>query len=70
MANADCQSILESNGIHSRGGEGFGASPQYARVSLIGSEDTTDHLIARLGCLKIEPSNIRTFSMAEDEAAE
>ena len=65
MANADCQAILESNGIHSRGGEGFGASSQYARVSLIGSQDTTDQLIARLGTLKIEPSNFRTISMEE-----
>lgn len=66
MEDADCHAILESNGIRSRRGESFGASPQYARVSLIGNEDTMDHLIARLRTLKIDPSHTRTGSMAAE----
>ncbi|KAG0578251.1 hypothetical protein KC19_4G009200 [Ceratodon purpureus] len=49
---ADCQKILQRNGILARGGPAFGVSAQYARLSLLGREQDVDLLVKRLATLK------------------
>lgn len=49
---SDCQLILKRNGILGLGGEAFGVSAQYARVSLVNQEAYVDELVDRLPSLR------------------
>ncbi|KAM3319147.1 tryptophan aminotransferase-related protein 2 [Capsicum chacoense] len=53
---SDCESFLKQHKILTRGGEHFGSSKKYVRISLIGYEEDYNEFIQRLSLINSEES--------------
>lgn len=53
---SDCESFLKQHKILTRGGEHFGSSKKYVRISLIGYEEDYNEFIRRLSLINSEES--------------